>query len=101
VRSAAAINTLPLSNLGNNTSIEIVGHPVDPGHRPGVAYRVRGGIGGSRPLYLPDHESRFIRLRVLKRTGGTNGVAIREISIEPPSARPLASMIVRATKAAA
>jgi putative ABC transport system permease protein len=43
VRSAAAINTLPLSNLGNNTSIEIVGHPVDPGHRPEVAYRVLGG----------------------------------------------------------
>jgi len=43
VRSAAAINTLPLSNLGNNTSIEIVGHPVDPGHRPGVAYRILGG----------------------------------------------------------
>jgi putative ABC transport system permease protein len=43
VRSAAAINTLPLSNLGNNTSIEIVGHPVDPGHRPSVAYRILGG----------------------------------------------------------
>lgn len=43
VRSAAAINTLPLSNLGNNTSIEIIGHPVDPGHRPSVAYRILGG----------------------------------------------------------
>ncbi len=50
------------------------------------AYRVRGGIGGARPLYLPDRESRFIRLHVLKKAGGSNGVAIRDLSIEPPSA---------------
>ena len=44
VQSAAAINTLPLSNLGNNTGIEIVGQPApQPGHRPGVAYRILGG----------------------------------------------------------
>jgi putative ABC transport system permease protein len=44
VRSAAAINTLPLSNLGNNTTIDIVDHPAaTPADRPGVAYRVLAG----------------------------------------------------------
>ena len=49
------------------------------------AYRVRGGIGGRRPIYLPDRQSRFIRLQVLK-SNGTHGVAISEIAIQPPSA---------------
>lgn len=43
VESVAGINTLPLSNLGDNSSIEIVGHPVAPGQRPSVGYRVVAG----------------------------------------------------------
>jgi len=44
VKSAAAINTLPLSNLGNSTSIDILDHPArTPAERPGVGYRILGG----------------------------------------------------------
>ncbi|MGH7594023.1 MAG: ABC transporter permease, partial [Gemmatimonadales bacterium] len=44
VTSAAAINTLPLSNLGDNTSIDIVDHPAaTPADRPGVGYRIIAG----------------------------------------------------------
>jgi len=49
------------------------------------AYRVRGGIGGSRSLYLPDRQSRFVRLKMMKNSGAI-GAAIREITIEPPEA---------------
>jgi len=48
------------------------------------AYRARGGIGGRRSIYLPDRESRFIRLQMLKNNGGS-GASIREIGIEPPA----------------
>jgi putative ABC transport system permease protein len=44
VTSASAINTLPMSNLGNSTTVDIVDHPAaTPADRPGVDYRILGG----------------------------------------------------------
>jgi putative ABC transport system permease protein len=44
VISASAINTLPMSNLGNSTTVDIVDHPAaTPADRPGVDYRILGG----------------------------------------------------------
>ncbi|MGH7533550.1 MAG: ABC transporter permease, partial [Gemmatimonadales bacterium] len=44
VTDVGAVNTLPLSNLGNSTSLRIVGQPAPPpGQEPVVAYRVIGG----------------------------------------------------------
>ncbi len=44
VQSAAAINTLPLSNLGNSTDIQVVGHaPPGPGEQFEVDYRSIAG----------------------------------------------------------
>jgi hypothetical protein len=67
-------------HFANDYDVEVSG---DGSHWENV-YRVRNGIGGRRSIYLPDRESRFIRLRVLK-SAGTSGVAIREIVIEPPA----------------
>lgn len=44
VTDVGAVNTLPLSDLGNSTSLRIVGQPAPPpGQVPVVAYRVIGG----------------------------------------------------------
>jgi putative ABC transport system permease protein len=44
VEAVGAINTLPLSNLGSNTSFEVVGAPpVNPGEVPNIPYRTIGG----------------------------------------------------------
>jgi putative ABC transport system permease protein len=44
VEAVGAINTLPLSNLGSNTSFEVVGAPpYKPGEVPVVPYRTIGG----------------------------------------------------------
>ncbi|HEY4319567.1 MAG TPA: ABC transporter permease [Gemmatimonadales bacterium] len=44
VESASAINTLPMTNLGNNTTVDVVGHMAEsPADRPDVAYRILGG----------------------------------------------------------
>ncbi|HEY3933571.1 MAG TPA: ABC transporter permease [Gemmatimonadales bacterium] len=43
VVSAAAINTLPLTNLGDNTSAEAADHPIPAADRPMVDYRVIAG----------------------------------------------------------
>ncbi|MGZ7081302.1 MAG: discoidin domain-containing protein, partial [Thermoanaerobaculia bacterium] len=46
-----------------------------------TAYRVRSGNGGRDFLSLPDTETRYLRLRLLRSAGA--GYAIREVSIEP------------------
>lgn len=43
VDGAAMINTLPLSNLGDNTSAEATDHPLPPSERPSVGFRVIAG----------------------------------------------------------
>ena len=44
VEAAGGINTLPLSNLGSNTSFEVVGEKeLAPGDKPSVPYRPIGG----------------------------------------------------------
>ncbi len=44
VVSASAINTLPMSNIGSSTTVDIVDHPAaTPADRPGVGYRILGG----------------------------------------------------------
>ena len=47
-----------------------------------TAYRVRGGNGDDDPIPLPDRDARRLRLRIL-RPADRNGIAIREITIEP------------------
>ncbi len=47
-----------------------------------TAYSVRGGNGGRDYLYLPEHESRWLRLRLVHAVGGA-GYGIRSIRIEP------------------
>ena len=42
----------------------------------------RGGNGGRDPLFLPESETRHVRLRVLK-AAGPGGVAVREVIVEP------------------
>ncbi len=44
VVGAVAVNTLPLSNIGNNTDVDVVGHlAATPAERHDVAYRLLGG----------------------------------------------------------
>ncbi len=43
VQSAGVVNTIPLSNLGDNTSFQVVGHPEPVGGRPIVPYRTVAG----------------------------------------------------------
>ena len=47
-----------------------------------TAYRVRGGNGGDDPIPLPDRDARRLRLRIL-RPADRNGIAIRDVAIEP------------------
>lgn len=43
---------------------------------------VRGGDGGRDPLFLPDRESRFVRL-VLRAAQDDSGFGLRELTVEP------------------
>lgn len=43
VMAVGTVNTLPLSKLGNNTSVEILDHPVSPADQPVVGNRSVGG----------------------------------------------------------
>ena len=53
VQSAGAVNTLPLSNLGGNTSFRVVGLPDDGQEPPEVGYRtVAGDYFGSLRIRL-------------------------------------------------
>ncbi len=45
------------------------------------AYVVHGGNGGRDDLYLPESESRYLRLRVERDAGG--GLALRELRVQP------------------
>ena len=55
----------------------------DDGARWETAYAVSGGNGGRDPLYLPETETRHLRLRVLRSSRG-RGVAVRDLSVQPP-----------------
>ncbi len=46
-------------------------------------YLVRGGDGGRDHLYLPESESRFLRLRLVKSAGG-GGYRLRRLRVQPP-----------------
>jgi hypothetical protein len=56
----------------------------DDGERWETAYTVTGGNGGRDPLYLPETESRHLRLRVTRSSRG-QGVALRELTLQPPA----------------
>jgi hypothetical protein len=52
----------------------------DDGARWEPVYTVTGGNGGQDPLYLPETETRHLRLRM---SAATEGAALREIQIKP------------------
>ncbi|HEY0350610.1 MAG TPA: discoidin domain-containing protein, partial [Gemmatimonadales bacterium] len=55
----------------------------DDGNAWVTAYVVRGGNGGRDYLYLPESESRHLRLRVERAASATGDVALRELRVEP------------------
>ena len=54
----------------------------DDGARWETAYTVAGGNGGRDPLYLPEVETRHLRLRVARSSRG-RGVALRDLAVQP------------------
>jgi hypothetical protein len=54
----------------------------DDGARWETAYEVANGNGGRDPLYLPETETRHLRLRVARTSRG-RGVGLREIAVQP------------------
>jgi hypothetical protein len=46
-------------------------------------YTVHGGNGGRDYLYLPESESRYVRLRVERAASANGGVALRGLRVEP------------------
>jgi F5/8 type C domain-containing protein len=56
----------------------------DDGQTWKTAREVEAGSGGRDDLYLPESESRFVRLRMLE-PGGSGGYGIREIVVQPLS----------------
>ncbi|HYR11537.1 MAG TPA: discoidin domain-containing protein, partial [Longimicrobium sp.] len=54
----------------------------DDGARWERAYAVTGGNGGRDPLYLPETETRHLRLRVARSSRG-QGVALRDLAVQP------------------
>ncbi|HEU4885724.1 MAG TPA: discoidin domain-containing protein [Longimicrobium sp.] len=54
----------------------------DDGARWETAYTVANGNGGRDPLYLPETESRHLRLRVTRSSRG-QGVALRDVAVQP------------------
>jgi hypothetical protein len=54
----------------------------DDGARWETAYEVAGGNGGRDPLYLPETETRHLRLRIHRSSRG-RGVALRDIAVQP------------------
>lgn len=52
------------------------------GTRWNTVYRIRGGNGGRDYLYMPETESRWVRLVLLKSSRGA-GYAVREITLKP------------------
>jgi hypothetical protein len=54
----------------------------DDGGRWEAAYTVAGGNGGRDPLYLPDTETRHLRLRVTRGRRG-HGIALRNVAVQP------------------
>ncbi len=52
----------------------------DDGVTWATAYRVRGGHGGLQQIYMPDSESRWVRLLMLRSSRG-RGYAVREVSV--------------------
>jgi len=54
----------------------------DDGRSWSIARSVGVGTGGRDPLFLPESEARFVRIRA-RETAGVEGVAITEIAIQP------------------
>jgi F5/8 type C domain len=54
----------------------------DDGARWETAYTVANGNGGRDPLYLPESETRHLRLRVARSSRG-RGVALRDLAVQP------------------
>jgi hypothetical protein len=54
----------------------------DDGARWETAYTVANGNGGRDPLYLPETETRHLRLRVTRSSRG-QGVALRDVAVQP------------------
>jgi hypothetical protein len=54
----------------------------DDGARWETAYTVTGGNGGRDPLYLPETETRHLRLRITRTSRG-RGVALRDVAVHP------------------
>jgi hypothetical protein len=69
---------------GEDYATDYVVETSEDGARWETAYTVREGDGGSDPLYLPDHETRHLRLRLLRSSRG-RGYALRELRVEPPA----------------
>lgn len=55
----------------------------DDGRSWETAYVVTGGNGGRDPLYMPETETRHLRLRVLRSSRG-RGVAMRDLAVQAP-----------------
>ncbi len=53
------------------------------GHSWTPVYVVRGGNGGRDYLYLPESETRYLRLRVERAASPGRGVSLREFRVEP------------------
>ena len=55
----------------------------DDGARWETAYTVANGNGGRDPIYLPDTETRHLRLRIARSSRG-RGAALRDLAVQPP-----------------
>jgi hypothetical protein len=53
----------------------------DDGRTWHVVRRVQTQMGGTHHLYLPDSESRYVRL--VLRSGGARGLGLREVTVQP------------------
>jgi hypothetical protein len=55
----------------------------EDGARWETVYRVEGGNGGRDPIYLPESETRHLRLRLTRSASG-RGYAVRDVDVKPP-----------------
>ncbi|MEP7325304.1 MAG: discoidin domain-containing protein [Gemmatimonadota bacterium] len=55
----------------------------DDGRRWTTAYLTQGGNGGSDNLYLPESESRYLRLHFIRSAGNGQGYGIRSLTVHP------------------
>ena len=55
----------------------------DDGRRWTPIYTTQGGNGGSDNLYLPESESRYLRLRFVRSAGNGQGYGLRSLTVQP------------------